>query len=67
MKKSNYVEEGLVAAVNECWCMDLVSDQLYNGKRFRLLTVLNTFSRESLTIYADKSIKVNRAAICWDK
>ncbi len=67
MKKSNYVEEGLISAVNECWYMDLVSDQLYNGKRFRLLTVLNTFSRESLAIYADKSIKINRAAICWDK
>ncbi len=37
--------------------MDFVSDQLYNGKRFRVLTVLDTFSRESLTIYVDKSIK----------
>jgi putative transposase len=30
---------------------------LYNGKRFRALTVLDTFSRESLAIYVDKSIK----------
>ena len=37
--------------------MDFVSDQLYNGKRFRALTVLDTFSRESLAIYVDKSIK----------
>jgi len=43
--------------VNECWCMDFVSDQLYNGKRFRALTVLDTFSRENLAIYVDKSIK----------
>ena len=50
-------EKGLASAVNECWCMDFVSDQLYNGKRFRALTVLDTFSRESLAIYVEKSIK----------
>lgn len=37
--------------------MDFVSDQLYNGKRFRTLTVLDLYSRECLDIYADKSIK----------
>ena len=50
-------EKGLATVVNECWCMDFVSDQLYNGKRFRALTVLDTFSRESLAIYVGKSIK----------
>ena len=38
-------------------CMDFVLNQLYNWKRFRALTVLDTFSRESLAIYVDKSIK----------
>lgn len=37
--------------------MDFVSDQLYNGKGFRTLTVLDLYSRECLDIYADKSIK----------
>ncbi len=32
-------------------------NQLYNGKQFRALTVLDTFSRESFAIYVDKSIK----------
>ena len=49
----------MVSTVNECWCMDFVSDQLYNGKRLKALTVLDTFSRESLAIYLDKSIKVD--------
>ena len=30
---------------------------IVQGKRFRALTVLDTFSRESLAIYVDKSIK----------
>ena len=49
--------KGLASAVNECWCMGFVSDQLYNGKRFRTLTVPDTFSRESLAICVGKSIK----------
>ena len=44
-------------APNECWSMDFVSDQLYNGKRFRALTVLDVYTRESPAIYADKSIR----------
>lgn len=42
--------------LNECWSMDFVSDQLFNGKRFRALTILDLFSRECLDIYADKAI-----------
>ena len=54
---SRALEKGLASAVNECWCMDFLSNQLYNGKRFRALTVLDTFNRESLAIYVNKSIK----------
>jgi len=36
--------------------MDLVSDQLYNGKRFRTLTLIDLCSRECLALHADKSI-----------
>ena len=50
-------EKGLASTVNECWCMDFLSDHLYNGKRFRALTVLYAFSRKSLAIRLDKSIK----------
>jgi putative transposase len=37
--------------------MDFVSDQLYNGKRFRALTVIDMYSRECLDIYVNKAIK----------
>ena len=35
-------------AANECWAMDFVSDQLYDGKRFRVLTLIDLFTRECL-------------------
>jgi len=43
--------------LNEYWAKDFVSDQLCNGQRFRALTIIDTFSRECLDIYANKSIK----------
>ncbi len=49
--------KGLGVAVNECWAMDFVSDQLYNGERFRALTLIDTYSRECMAIHVDKAIK----------
>jgi len=37
--------------------MDFVSDQLYNGSRFRALTIVDNFSRKCLAIHAGKSLK----------
>ena len=36
---------------------DFVADQLFDGRRFRALTVVDNFSRKCLGIYPDKSIK----------
>ena len=42
---------------NERWSMDFVSDQLGStGRRFRVLTVIDEFTRESLALYTDFSI-----------
>lgn len=35
-------------AVNQLWSMDFVSDSLAGGRRFRALTVLDEWSRESI-------------------
>ena len=41
-------EKNMPAFINECWAMAFVSDQLYDGKRFRALTLIDTYSRECL-------------------
>ena len=51
---------------NECWAMDFVSDQLYNGKKFRSLTLIDTYTRECLAIHADKGIKGEHVATVLD-
>nr|WP_277425537.1 IS3 family transposase [Deinococcus psychrotolerans] len=45
---------------NQVWAMDFVSDALFNGKRFRTLTLIDIFTRECLAIHADQSIKAER-------
>ncbi|MNL27396.1 Integrase core domain protein [compost metagenome] len=37
--------------------MDFVSDALYNGKRFRSLTVVDAYTRECLAIEVDQGIR----------
>jgi len=42
---------------NECWSMDFMSDQLYNGRRLRLLTIVDNHTRESLAIHVAQRIR----------
>ena len=35
---------------NEAWTLDFVADELADGRRFRALTVVDVFTRESLAI-----------------
>ncbi len=46
----------LPSVLDERWAMDFVCDQLYNGKRFRILTLIDLCSRECLALHVDKNI-----------
>ena len=37
-------------AMNECWSMDFVADQLFDGRRLRALTLVDIYTRECLAI-----------------
>ncbi len=43
-------------APNERWSLDFVSDQLTDGRRFRILTIVDDCTRESLALVADTSL-----------
>jgi len=45
-----------VTGINQCWAMDFMSDALFNGRRFRALTMMDVYSRECLNIYANSRI-----------
>lgn len=48
--------------VNQRWSIDFVSDQLANGRRFRVLNVVDDYSRECVLQIVDFSISGQRVA-----
>jgi putative transposase len=47
---------------NQRWSLDFVSDSFICGRRFRILCVVDDFSRECLALVADTSISGDRVA-----
>ena len=48
--------------INDRWSLDFVHDQLTDGRRFRILTVVDDATRECLALVADTSISGARVA-----
>ncbi len=56
------VPQGLATAPNQRWSMDLVSDRLVDDRWFRVLTVVDQFTRECLLLYADSTLSSEKVA-----
>jgi putative transposase len=39
-------ERPAISNINQCWSMDFISDQLFDGRRFRALTIVDNYSRK---------------------
>ena len=61
------IERPGATKINESWSMDFVSDALFDGRRFRALTLVDNFSRECLTIRADQRIQGGDVAELLDR
>jgi putative transposase len=51
---------------NKRWSIDFVSDSLSDGRKFRCLTIVDDFSRESPMIFVERSIPGHRVAHVLD-
>lgn len=47
---------------NELWGMDFVSDALFDGRRFRALTIVDHYTHECLDIVVDQSLRGEHVA-----
>ena len=56
MARRRPVPIGVAARPNQCWSMDFVSDKLADGRSFRILTVVDQFTRECVRLDADRSM-----------
>ena len=53
---------GVALRPNERWSLDFVSDQMTDGRRFRILAVVDDCTRECLALVADTSLSGLRVA-----
>jgi putative transposase len=66
MARGRPVSAGLAARPNHCWSMDFVSDKLADGRSFRILTVVDQFTRECVELEADRSMTGMKVAQALD-
>ena len=52
----------IALGANQRWSLDFVSDALSDGRRFRVLAIVDDFTRECLTLLADTSLSGTRVA-----
>ncbi len=52
---------------NQRWAMDFVSERLYDGRWFRVLTVVDQFRRECLLLLADSSLTGQKVALALSR
>ena len=60
-------EKYVATRPNLAWSMDFVADQLVDGTRFRALTIVDVFTRESLDIAVGKSLKAEQVVEACNK
>jgi putative transposase len=53
--------------ISQHWSMDFVSDSLYNGRRFRVLTIVDDLSKECPVLEVDHSLSGKRVARVLDR
>jgi putative transposase len=54
-------------APNQCWSLDFMSDALSDGRKFRVLNVIDDFNRESLAVEVDTSLPALRVIRALDE
>ena len=56
------IQTPLATRANQCWSMDFVSDKLADGSSFRILTIIDQFTRECVALEADRSMTGKKVA-----
>lgn len=58
---------GQATAINQRWSMDFVAQRLADGRGIRVLTVVDQYTRECLTLHADTALSGEKVAAALDK
>jgi len=55
--RQHRVEKVEAVRANQTWSMDFVADQLFDGRKFRILTIVDNFSKKCPGLFAGQSSK----------
>jgi hypothetical protein len=61
------VERPEAGQVNVSWSMDFVCDSLFNGRRFRVLTIVYNYSRECLALEVGQNLSGGDVVAVMDR
>jgi putative transposase len=61
------ISQGLAVRPNQRWSMDFVAQRLPDGRWIRVLTVIDQFTRECLTLHADTALSGEKIAMALSK
>ena len=61
------VQQPAASRPNECWAFAFMRDALFDGRRFRVFTAIDTFTRECLEIHAGQSIRGDDVATILER
>ena len=61
-RRQRAVTTALATRTNQRWSMDFVSDKFGDGRSFRILTVVDQFTRECVALEADRSMTGRKVA-----
>ena len=56
-----------LSSIDQCWSMDFVADQLFDGRKIRALTVVDNFSRQCVAIHVGQSLKGTDVVAVMDR
>ena len=57
----------LITGANQCWAVDFVHDTLSNGRKLKLLAIIDTYTRESLKIKVEYSLSGESVINAFDE
>ncbi|MGB6235505.1 MAG: IS3 family transposase [Candidatus Acidiferrales bacterium] len=60
------VPQGPATVPNQRWSMDFVSDRFVDGRWFRVLTVIDQFTRECLLLLVDSALSGEKVAVALE-
>jgi putative transposase len=66
-RRQRTLPPAVAARPNQCWSMDFVSDKLADGRSFRILTVVDQFTRECVALEADRSMTGIKVALALEQ